>query len=315
LHLSGLLQIAARPGFSCAERIQLANIAGLATLAVIMAIGAAVAGYAPSFIPPFGGLQGWLAIYALAAFLSLCTWRSKHWPDTAGGALGGAVILIFMGAFSFFLDVTFGQHEHPALAAMAAAQTQGLGFAITLLCCPGLTAIFLAGSVRNFVRSRETSRQRSALDSGRTYPSAFLKAGEQAIAQDKIYFLRSEISPDLGIKGYRWSLRVVKVGQPDGHKDSRGSDVLKEAQPAAGAYLAFASKFLAESFRRNQANVSVVCSDQLDHEHYFDFFRMRLVLFETSAQVDSCLADRGNYPYEKLFARYSVEEGLKRNVA
>ena len=114
---------------------------------------------------------------------------------------------------------------------------------------------------------------------------------------ESIYFLRNELSSDPKInKGYRWSLTAVKVSQAVG-----------------GACLAFASAVLAERFRSTRLTASVVCSTELDSQHYSDFSRP-IVLFETERQVDACLADRGNFPYAALLARYSPTEGLTRHV-
>jgi hypothetical protein len=124
----------------------MANLGGLAALALMVTSGAILA-------PGEGfSADGWLVVYASAAFISLLTWHSKDWPESPAGALVAALASLMLGGFSFALDVTFGQHEHPGLPALAAAQTQGWAFIITVICCPGLTIAALAGSVRNVIR-------------------------------------------------------------------------------------------------------------------------------------------------------------------
>jgi hypothetical protein len=105
----------------------------------------------------------------------------------------------------------------------------------------------------------------------------------------ELYFLRSEL-PDSPIsKGYRWSLKKVKVNQAIG-----------------GAYLAFATRDLAESFCRHLAQAThVVSTSELDANCYFDFSRSQVVLFADRAEVEQCLADRGGYRYEDRLMHYA----------
>jgi hypothetical protein len=115
---------------------------------------------------------------------------------------------------------------------------------------------------------------------------------------EPIFFLRNELpnEPEIN-QGYRWSLTSVKVSQTVG-----------------GACIAFTSETLAERFRSIRSTASVVCSTALDSHTYFDFSKMPIVLFETEVQVDACIADRGNFPYEALLARYSLTDGLTKHV-
>jgi len=115
---------------------------------------------------------------------------------------------------------------------------------------------------------------------------------------EAIYFLRNELPnvPEIS-KGYRWSLTAIKVSQVVG-----------------GACIAFVSAALAERFRSIRPTASVVCSKDLDSQHYFDFSNKAIVLFETEQQVDAYLADRANFPFEALLARYSPTQGLTRHV-
>ena len=113
-----------------------------------------------------------------------------------------------------------------------------------------------------------------------------------------LHFLRSELPdvPEIN-KGYRWSLTAVKVSQAVG-----------------GACVAFVSAALAERFGSIRPTASVVCSTDLDSQHYVDFSNKAIVLFETEQQVDACLADRANFPFEAFLARYSPAQGLTRHV-
>jgi hypothetical protein len=115
------------------------------------------------------------------------------------------------------------------------------------------------------------------------------RADRQTMANQELYFLRSEL-PDSPIsKGFRWSLKKVKVNQTVG-----------------GAYLAFAARDLAESFCRHLAQgPHVVSAGELDASCYFDFSKSQVVLFTDRAEVEKCLADRGAYRYEDRLMRYA----------
>lgn len=67
---------------------------------------------------------------------------------------------------------------------------------------------------------------------------------------------------------------------------------------------------MAEAFRRNSVGVSVIRSSALDTNHYYDFSQRPVVLFDSVAEVECCLADQGSYPYEEHLFRYGPSTGL-----
>ena len=107
------------------------------------------------------------------------------------------------------------------------------------------------------------------------------------MAQDSLFFLRSELPDDPLSKGFRWSLQLVKV------RDA-----------VQGAYVAFCTHDLAERFANGVANIEVVAATDLDGNHFTDFSNKRVVLFKSHVEVKNCLANRADYPYEQHLFTY-----------
>ena len=76
---------------------------------------------------------------------------------------------------------------------------------------------------------------------------------------DDLFFPRSKLSDDPINRGYRWSLRLVKVAQEK------------------SAHLAFRTRNFVDSFVHADG-VSVVASSELDDSHYYDFERAHRIV-------------------------------------
>ena len=114
------------------------------------------------------------------------------------------------------------------------------------------------------------------------------------MASDELFFLRREL-PDEIKQGYRWSLTKVKL-----QKD--------------GAYFAFRTRELADRAAERLGNgQESVAATELNSEHYYDFATdSAVVLFESTADLDAFLANRGEYRLESLLRRYSTKDGLPK---
>src|SRR5690349_21041948 len=96
-----------------------------------------------------------------------------------------------------------------------------------------------------------------------------------------LFFLRRRL-PDIPLsKGYRWSLQVVKINET-----------------ILGAYVAFRTECLAQRYAENHENVFPVAATELDSSHFTDFENRLLVLFESGVELEQCLTNRADYPYE-----------------
>lgn len=101
-----------------------------------------------------------ILVYLVLAALALWLWhhdeyaRSFATPTQCLGLAGGSICI---GAISFAMDVLIGLifHHGGATPLDAASKAGGpFGFVLTLLICPGLTAIAVAGFVRSLLKSQ-----------------------------------------------------------------------------------------------------------------------------------------------------------------
>ena len=95
----------------------------------------------------------WIYIYLGLAVLSLCLWHSEKWPRTPSSCLAFSVGTLVLGSFFFGIDVILGHLFRPDLPLLEAGKQAGgpFGFFATLVVCPGLTAVALAGTARSLV--------------------------------------------------------------------------------------------------------------------------------------------------------------------
>ena len=99
--------------------------------------------------------------------------------------------------------------------------------------------------------------------------------------QDEIYFLRGELQDDPMARGYRWSLRVVKIDDT-----------------VLAPYLAFRTRELAERVVSNP-QTSVIAASELDEHHYFEFSQRKVLFFEQEATCGA-LPESPRKPYLSL---------------
>lgn len=89
---------------------------------------------------------------------------------------------------------------------------------------------------------------------------------------------------------------------------------MKVNETVLGAYVAFRSPDLAQRYAGGRENMSVVAAAELDATHFTDFENRLLVLFETSAELERCLANRPHYLFEQHLVKYSPKDGLLQNA-
>jgi hypothetical protein len=87
-------------------------------------------------------------------------WHSEKSAKTAEGWLWSAMGSVIVGLVFFACDVWVGGSGHASLSAWEAAKNAGgpFGFGLTLVVCPGLTFISIAGIARTGVASLEHER-------------------------------------------------------------------------------------------------------------------------------------------------------------
>ena len=97
-------------------------------------------------------------IYVVLGAFALYAWhndgmiRRVSAPSEWGVAL---LLSLVIAAFSFGCDILIGMHHHPGLPPLRAALEAGgpFGFGLTLMACPGLTMLAIAGLLRSLAVS------------------------------------------------------------------------------------------------------------------------------------------------------------------
>lgn len=95
-------------------------------------------------------ITGFVALAALAVF----AWRSERWPLTPAGALKLAAATAGAGVAVFSATAAVVMLAGAEAGFIASGLRGGPGLALAIALCPFLTAIALAGAVRNAVRCR-----------------------------------------------------------------------------------------------------------------------------------------------------------------
>jgi uncharacterized membrane protein YkvI len=124
--------------------IVLADSIGLAALAgEIGLIGVAASSLE---IPTWG----WIVAYGILAVVALIVWHGKKWPKETREVLKAVFGSFLLGGAFFAIDLTLGHFLHPDLPLIQAAEHSGgpFGFGLTVLVCPVMTVVVLAGYFR-----------------------------------------------------------------------------------------------------------------------------------------------------------------------
>ena len=102
----------------------------------------------------------WIVIAVTLGVGAHFVWRSEKFPKTAEGWLWSATGSVILGLVFFACDVLVGGSGHPSLPPWEAAKHPGgpFGFGLTLVVCPGLTFISIAGIARTGIASLEHER-------------------------------------------------------------------------------------------------------------------------------------------------------------
>lgn len=97
-----------------------------------------------------------LVIFSVFAIAALFLWHSERWPITINECLKLAAVTTAIGAGFFVIDLVLGSMFHPDLPPLEAATHAGgmFGFYFTLMICPGITVVALAGAVRALAAKR-----------------------------------------------------------------------------------------------------------------------------------------------------------------
>ncbi len=128
-------------------RRALGDVIGAATLA-------ALTGLIAAFVFKFTGgtLVGvFLALYAVLAVPGYLYWVQMEKGQKSPQWLLQSVLSVGVGALSFTIDATAGYLLHASKSILENAASTGIMFGITLLVCPGYTAVTLAGWTRSLV--------------------------------------------------------------------------------------------------------------------------------------------------------------------
>jgi hypothetical protein len=132
------------------------------TLVQADAIGLAV--LAVELIPVFHWLvpddgfrlvEGMIA-YGILAAGALYMWHKNEMAGKISAPNAWAAIIgasLLLGALSFGVDMILGSFQNPGLSPIEAGTKVGspFGFMLTVLLCPGLTMVAVAGLVRSFL--------------------------------------------------------------------------------------------------------------------------------------------------------------------
>ena len=122
-----------------------ADAIGLATLAALSLLPLPVVGFSVAT----GSV--WLIGFLALAALGIVAWRSERWPATPGAALRLAALSAAAASVVLVLIVVVQSLRRPDLDPVDAALSGGAALALALALCPGLSAIAVAGAVRNGV--------------------------------------------------------------------------------------------------------------------------------------------------------------------
>jgi hypothetical protein len=89
----------------------------------------------------------WIFIYLILAIAAIYCWRNEKSPKTPGGWLAYSIASVVFGIAFFACDIWIGGSGHPNLSLLDAAKEAvgPFGFGLTLIVCPGLTFISVAG--------------------------------------------------------------------------------------------------------------------------------------------------------------------------
>jgi ABC-type Fe3+-siderophore transport system permease subunit len=131
--------------------IVIADVFGLSVLAAL--VGIAFWLLHDESISTFGAI-----VYLIMAGCCFYVWHpdaeEKRKISSPLEWLRLAVASIAIGAISFGIDVLGGVIFHPELSPIVAGTRAGspFGFGLTLICCPGLTMIAIAGFARSLLQ-------------------------------------------------------------------------------------------------------------------------------------------------------------------
>ncbi len=121
----------------------LAYLMGLLTIAAFLAIPFTPVPTSQATAPM------WIVPYLLVSTIALYMWHNlgdltsvKDWFMVAAGSC-------LLGAVFFGVDVLMGHSHYPDLPLLEAGTKAGISFLATLIVCPVLTVIALAGAVRS----------------------------------------------------------------------------------------------------------------------------------------------------------------------
>jgi hypothetical protein len=122
----------------------MADVVGLLVLAVETAIVVVVFSYRSNPVITF------VIAFLVLAVTALYLWRSEKSPRAAKGWIFFALGSIVVGTLFFAVDIWSGHSAHPNLPLIdAGLHNDGFwGFGWTLIVCPGLTMIAIAGAAR-----------------------------------------------------------------------------------------------------------------------------------------------------------------------
>lgn len=126
------------------------DIVGLMVIASFCIIG--------SWIVSDDQLRSWIWKYIFLAFaaVGLLFWRDSRMPTNSSDWLKMAVGTCLLGLVFFAVDVLLGNAVHPDMSIFTAATHAGglFGFYFTVLICPCMTVLSLAGAIRASVKNR-----------------------------------------------------------------------------------------------------------------------------------------------------------------
>ena len=109
-----------------------------------------------------GVLANFAIIFLIAAAATMLLWRSEESPKTAMGWVLLAAGSFLIGLVFFGIDVLLGHLQRPSMPWLEAGTQVGgpAGFGLTLIACPGMTVIVVAGAARALVlRSRDDDKE------------------------------------------------------------------------------------------------------------------------------------------------------------
>ena len=100
----------------------------------------------------------WAGVLLLivGSIIAVSFWHNEKSPKSIGGWAALFVGSLVAGALFFAIDIAIGMSSHPELSPIQAGTQAGspFGFGLTIMVCPGLTMVSLAGIVREAFQRR-----------------------------------------------------------------------------------------------------------------------------------------------------------------